>query len=85
MIICREDNKLRFSKGSDIVNIREYFSKVNKYIDNLSDEEFHALLIKSGLEKCPYVKDFTNEEQEKHNKMIVEQLQDINEDTDLWS
>lgn len=36
------------------MNTKEYFDKVEKFIDNLTDEEFDRLLIKSGIENCPY-------------------------------
>ena len=36
------------------MNSKDYFKKVNDFIDNLSDEEFDKLLKESGLEKCPY-------------------------------
>ncbi|MBU5437775.1 hypothetical protein KQI42_07135 [Tissierella sp. MSJ-40] len=37
-----------------MMNKKEYFDSVLNFIDNLSDEEFDALLIESGIEKCPY-------------------------------
>ena len=33
---------------------KRYFESVLEYIDNLSDEEFDALLTEAGIEKCPY-------------------------------
>jgi hypothetical protein len=35
----------------------DYFDKVNKAFDDLSDEEFEQLMIKAGIENCPYEDD----------------------------
>lgn len=35
----------------------DYFDKVNKALDALSDEEFEQLMIKAGIENCPYEDD----------------------------
>ena len=32
----------------------KYFEEVNRFIDNLSDEEFDDLLKESGIDNCPY-------------------------------
>lgn len=32
----------------------EYLKQVSETIDSLNDEEFMSLLIKSGLNECPY-------------------------------
>lgn len=37
------------------MNIEEYFEKINYALDTMSDEEFDDLLIKSGIENCPFV------------------------------
>lgn len=36
------------------MNTKDYFDKVNEYIDKLTDEEFMQLLKDAGIEKCPY-------------------------------
>lgn len=35
------------------MNMNEYFDKLNKALDDTTDEELEELLIKSGIEKCP--------------------------------
>ena len=37
----------------------EYLKQVLEKIDSLSDEEFMLLLVKSGLNECPYETEFT--------------------------
>ena len=34
-------------------DINKYFDDFDKYIEELSDEEFEEVLIKSGIENCP--------------------------------
>lgn len=41
------------------MDVKEYFKTINEYIDNLTDEEFDALLIKSGINQCPYEEEET--------------------------
>lgn len=36
------------------MSVKEYFDKVNKKIDELTDEEFDQLLIDCGIENRPY-------------------------------
>lgn len=35
------------------MDMDKYFDKLNKALDNTTDEELEELLIKSGIEKCP--------------------------------
>ena len=48
----------------------KYFESVLNYIDNLTDEEFDELLIRSGIEECPY-EDFTKKYESKHYESFV--------------
>lgn len=36
------------------MDIKQYGKEVSKKIDNMSDKEFDELLIKAGIENCPY-------------------------------
>lgn len=36
------------------MDIKKYGQKVLDYIDNLSDEEFDQMLIRAGIENCPF-------------------------------
>lgn len=49
---------------------KQYFDSVLNYIDNLTDEEFDAILIESGLEECPY-EDFTKKSESKQYKSYI--------------
>jgi len=40
------------------MDINKYFDGIEKFIDNLSDEQFDALMIECGIEKCPYIEDY---------------------------
>jgi hypothetical protein len=33
---------------------KEYYEKIHKYLESLSDKEFDKLMRESGSEKCPY-------------------------------
>ena len=35
-------------------DIKRYFEKVSKDLDELTNEEFEQLLIQSGIKKCPF-------------------------------
>jgi len=39
------------------MDIKNYSKKVFDYIDNLSDEEFDAMLVRAGIENCPFEED----------------------------
>lgn len=43
----------------------EYLKKVSEKIDSLNDEEFMSLLVKSGLNECPYEVTFTQKPKHK--------------------
>ena len=43
----------------------EYLKQVSEKIDNLTDEEFMSLLVKSGLNECPYEVTFTQKPKHK--------------------
>lgn len=49
---------------------KKYFESVLNYIDSLTDEEFDELLIRSGIEKCPY-EDFIKKYESKHYERFV--------------
>ena len=38
-------------------NIEEYFDELNRRLDDMSDEEIMELLIRSGLNDCPLLKE----------------------------
>lgn len=38
----------------DVLDNKDYFDEVFEILDNMSDEEVDELLIKSGIENCPY-------------------------------
>lgn len=39
------------------MNMNEYFDKFDEIIENMGDEEFGQLLIKSGIENCELLED----------------------------
>lgn len=38
----------------NLKKMNKYFDDIDRLIDNMSDEEFEQLLIKAGIENCPY-------------------------------
>lgn len=38
----------------ELKKINKYFDDIDSLIDNMSNEQFEKLLIKSGIENCPY-------------------------------
>lgn len=36
------------------MDIKNYSKKISDFIDNLSDEEFDAMLVRAGIENCPF-------------------------------
>lgn len=36
------------------MDIKNYSKKVSDYIDSLSDEELDAMLVRAGIENCPF-------------------------------
>jgi len=42
------------------MDIKKYGDDVFKYIDILSDEEFDAMMVRAGIEKCPLEEKETN-------------------------
>ena len=38
-------------------NIEEYFDKLDKMIEEMTDDEFKDLLIRAGIENCPLLED----------------------------
>jgi len=41
-------------------NMGSFFDDFDKYIEELSDEEFENVLIKAGIENCPLIDDKEN-------------------------
>ena len=42
-------------------NIENYFDELDKKIEAMSDEEFMELLIKAGIENCPLLENYNEE------------------------
>lgn len=36
------------------MDVKLYFETINEFIDDLSDEDFDSLLLRAGIEDCPY-------------------------------
>lgn len=48
--------------------MKTYFEEVFEAFDNMSDEEFDVLILKSGIERCPI-----QEYKELYNKKVVDE------------